>query len=149
MRDVQPDPVEELKVRSELELLVDLGLQEAVAKLLRIELTARSDGVSLVLRRESRALSGGTLRSAELEEADRVGRGPPWLARRDPRAGDATESLPPVSGTEQGAAVAPDEPAQDVAILVIEIRADEEAHVTDGLRIGSDRKVLRGCVGGS
>ncbi len=61
MRDVQADAMEELEVGSELQLLVDLRLEEAVAELIGDELSTSSNRIRLVLGAEARTLSGRAL----------------------------------------------------------------------------------------
>src|SRR6185436_15949692 len=120
--------VEEFHVRSDLCLTVDLRHQCLVAEERRIQSTTGSYGIGFILRVEARALTGRSNRGAQLEQAQCVTGWPPWLTRCNPRRRSAAESLPAVTSSEQRASVAANEAAEDVAVEVIEVGAEEEAH---------------------
>src|SRR4029078_932748 len=88
--------------------------------------------VCLVLRDELRRVTGRTVRSTEAEIAD-VRNVEPRLLGETPHARHAAERRPTVARAEQRRPVVTVGTVEDVAVLVLGIRAGEEAHALDRL----------------
>ena len=145
IRGGQAEPAEHLDVDTELELVVHFGAEVAIAEELRHRDAARADAERFILRGEPRGAAGRAVRRVQLQLAHLVGE-PPWFQRHAPGPRHAAKGLPAMIGTEQRAAVPPQQSVEDVAFLVLEVRPPKHTHLPDALRIRRDRLVLRRVV---